>query len=46
MAVWEGMCTNMYFALYNGGPNAFISSLLIVFFGACAQAASIGEMAS
>lgn len=46
MAVWEGMCTNMYFALYNGGPNAFVFSMVIVFFGACAQAASLGEMAS
>lgn len=46
MAVWEGMCTNMYFALYNGGPSAFVFSMVIVFFGACSQAASIVEMAS
>lgn len=46
MAVWEGMCTNMYFALYNGGPSAFVFSMMIVFVGACSQAASIGEMAS
>lgn len=46
MAVWEGMCTNMYFALYNGGPSAFVFSIIIVFFGACSQAASIGEVAS
>lgn len=36
----------MYFALYNGGPQTFIFSFIIVFFGAIAQAASIGEMAS
>ncbi|RDW65969.1 hypothetical protein BP6252_09604 [Coleophoma cylindrospora] len=46
MAVWEGMCTNMYFALYNGGPNVFIFSSIVVFFGAVAQAASLAEMAS
>ncbi|KAF4460891.1 GABA permease [Fusarium albosuccineum] len=46
MALWEGMCTNMYFALYNGGPQTFIFSFIIVFCGAIAQAASLGEMAS
>ncbi|KAI5456626.1 amino acid/polyamine transporter I [Mariannaea sp. PMI_226] len=46
MALWEGMCTNMYFALYNGGPQTFVFSFIIVFFGAIAQAASLGEMAS
>ncbi|KAK1531492.1 hypothetical protein CPAR01_11141 [Colletotrichum paranaense] len=46
MALWEGMCTNMYFALYNGGPQTFIFSFVIVFCGAIAQAASLGEMAS
>ncbi|KAF7561260.1 hypothetical protein G7046_g2888 [Stylonectria norvegica] len=46
MALWEGMCTNMYFALYNGGPQAFLFSFIIVFCGAIAQAASLGEMAS
>jgi choline transport protein len=37
---------NMYFALYNGGPNTFVFSSVIVFFGAIAQAASLAEMAS
>ncbi|RDW72221.1 hypothetical protein BP5796_08255 [Coleophoma crateriformis] len=37
--------SNMYFALYNGGPNAFIFSSVVVFFGAIAQAASLAEMA-
>ncbi|WXC59823.1 hypothetical protein SNK03_005680 [Fusarium graminearum] len=46
MALWEGMCSNMYFALFNGGPQTFIFSFIIVFFGAIAQAASLGEMAS
>ncbi|CAM1503633.1 Fc.00g012240.m01.CDS01 [Cosmosporella sp. VM-42] len=46
MALWEGMCTNMFFALYNGGPQTFVFSFVIVFFGAIAQAASLGEMAS
>ncbi|KAM5344334.1 hypothetical protein ACJ41O_012871 [Fusarium nematophilum] len=46
MALWEGMCTNMYFALFNGGPQTFVFSFIIVFCGAIAQAASLGEMAS
>ncbi|KAH7254767.1 hypothetical protein FSOLCH5_011247 [Fusarium solani] len=46
MALWEGMCSNMYFALFNGGPQTFLFSFIIVFFGAIAQAASLGEMAS
>ncbi|KAH8714675.1 amino acid/polyamine transporter I [Ilyonectria robusta] len=46
MSLWEGMCTNMYFALYNGGPQTFIFSFIIVFCGAISQAASLGEMAS
>lgn len=36
----------MYFALYEGGPYTFSWSILICFFGAISQAASIGEMAS
>lgn len=36
----------MYFALYNGGPQTFAWSILIVFCGAIAQAASLGEMSS
>lgn len=36
----------MYFALYNGGPQTFVFSFVVVFCGAIAQAASIGEMAS
>lgn len=36
----------MYFALYNGGPQTFVFSFIIVFCGAIAQAASLGEMAS
>ncbi|KAK7409672.1 hypothetical protein QQX98_008187 [Neonectria punicea] len=46
MSLWEGMCTNMYFALYNGGPQTFLFSFIIVFCGAISQAASLGEMAS
>jgi choline transport protein len=46
MALWEGMCTNMYFALFNGGPQIFLFSFMIVFCGAICQAASLGEMAS
>ncbi len=37
---------NMFFALYNGGPQTFAWSVVIVYFGAIAQAASIAEMAS
>lgn len=36
----------MYFAPYNGGPQTFVLSFVIVFCGAIAQAASLGEMAS
>lgn len=36
----------MFFALYNGGPQTFIFSFVIVFCGAISQAASLGEMAS
>ncbi|OAG37287.1 hypothetical protein AYO21_08472 [Fonsecaea monophora] len=46
MSTWEGMNTNMFFALYNGGPQTFAWSVVIVYFGAIAQAASIAEMAS
>ncbi|KAF5586352.1 GABA permease [Fusarium pseudocircinatum] len=46
MALWEGMCSNMYFALFNGGPQTFLFSFIIVFCGAIYQAASLGEMAS
>ena len=37
---------NMFFALYNGGPQTFAWSVVIVYFGAVAQAASVAEMAS
>lgn len=36
----------MFFALYNGGPQTFVFSFVIVFCGAMCQAASLGEMAS
>lgn len=38
--------SNMFFALYNGGPQTFAWSIVIVYFGAIAQAASIAEMSS
>ncbi|OCL11116.1 putative amino acid permease [Glonium stellatum] len=37
---------NMWFALYNGGPQTFAWSVIIVYLGALAQAASLAEMAS
>ena len=46
MSTWEGMNTNMFFALYEGGPQVFAWSIVIVYFGAISQAASISEMAS
>ncbi|KAF2838116.1 amino acid transporter [Patellaria atrata CBS 101060] len=46
MSSWEGMCTNLWFAMYNGGPRTFAWSIFIVYFGACAQSASLAEMAS
>jgi choline transport protein len=36
----------VFFALYNGGPQTFAWSILIVYAGALAQAASLAEMAS
>ena len=36
----------MWFALYNGGPQTFAWSILIVYAGALAQSASLAEMAS
>lgn len=36
----------MYYALNNGGPNNFIWGLIVVFAGALAQAALLGEIAS
>ncbi|KAL8823872.1 MAG: hypothetical protein Q9191_005482 [Dirinaria sp. TL-2023a] len=36
----------MYFALYNGGPQALAWSFVIAYVGALAQAASLAEMAS
>lgn len=46
MSVCEALCGNIYYALYNGGPNTLVWSVVIVFFGAMAQAASLGEMTS
>jgi choline transport protein len=36
----------MLFVLYNGGPQTFAWSILIVYCGALAQSASLAEMAS
>jgi amino acid transporter len=36
----------LFFALYEGGPQVFAWSIVVVYFGAIAQAASIAEMAS
>ena len=38
--------SNLYFALYNGGPQTFAWSILIAYAGALAQSASLAEMAS
>lgn len=46
MSIWEGMVGNMFSSLYNGGPNTFLFSVVIVFTGVMAQAASLGELAS
>lgn len=37
---------NLWFALYNGGPQTFAWSVVIVYAGALAQSASLAEMAS
>lgn len=36
----------MWYALYNGGPQTFAWSIVIVYVGVLAQSASIAEMAS
>ncbi|KAG7004278.1 hypothetical protein G7Y79_00026g058620 [Physcia stellaris] len=46
MSTWESVCGNLYFALYNGGPQTFAWSILIAYAGALAQSASLAEMAS
>lgn len=46
MATWYCVAMNMYFALANGGPAAWFWSYIVVAFGALAQAATFGEMAS
>ncbi|ETN41421.1 uncharacterized protein HMPREF1541_03356 [Cyphellophora europaea CBS 101466] len=46
MSTWVGMNTNIFFALYQGGPQTFAWGVLIVYIGAITQAASIAEMSS
>ncbi|KAH7040332.1 amino acid/polyamine transporter I [Microdochium trichocladiopsis] len=43
---WSGIGINMYYALLNGGPAAYLFNLIIAFAGALAQALSLGELAS
>ncbi|KAH7040331.1 amino acid permease [Microdochium trichocladiopsis] len=43
---WSGMGGNMYYALLNGGPAAYLFNLIIALIGALAQAISLGELAS
>jgi choline transport protein len=42
----RNLARNMWFVLYNGGPQTFAWSIAIVYFGALAQSASLAEMAS
>ncbi|KEF50932.1 uncharacterized protein A1O9_13012 [Exophiala aquamarina CBS 119918] len=46
MSIWESMNSVMTFVLFNGGPQTFAWSILIVYIGAMSQAASIAEMSS
>lgn len=40
------VCSQVYFVLYNGGPNTLTWSTIIAFIGTLCQAGSLGEMAS
>ncbi|KXJ96816.1 amino acid permease [Microdochium bolleyi] len=46
MATWTGLGMNMFFALLNGGPAAFLFNFILAVCGAMAQALSMGELAS
>lgn len=43
---WGGLGTNMYFALINGGPVAYLFNFIIVFAGVLGQAACLAELSS
>ncbi|ORY66535.1 amino acid/polyamine transporter I [Pseudomassariella vexata] len=46
LMTWGSVGSNMYFALFNGGPTAWFFGYFIVVSGVLAQAASFAEMAS
>ncbi|KAH7014576.1 amino acid permease [Microdochium trichocladiopsis] len=43
---WQAMGTNMYFALVNGGPAAYLFNFILIAIGVLAQAACLAECAS
>ncbi|ORY55242.1 uncharacterized protein BCR38DRAFT_462016 [Pseudomassariella vexata] len=46
LITWAGIGMNMYYAILNGGPVAYLFNYLIVLTGVLAQAACIAELAS
>ncbi|KAK8041038.1 hypothetical protein PG994_014045 [Apiospora phragmitis] len=46
MSTWSAVPGNMYYAMYNGGPAAYVASYIIIGVGALCQTASFGELAS
>ncbi|KAK8101952.1 hypothetical protein PG999_012326 [Apiospora kogelbergensis] len=46
MSTWSAVPTNMYYAMYNGGPSAYFFSYIVIAVGAGCQVASFSELAS
>ncbi|KAK7911125.1 GABA permease [Apiospora marii] len=46
MSTWSAVPGNMYYAMYNGGPAAYVGSYIVIAVGALCQTASFSELAS
>ncbi|KAK8066184.1 hypothetical protein PG997_012931 [Apiospora hydei] len=46
MSTWSAVPGNMYYAMYNGGPAAYVASYIVIAVGALCQTASFSELAS
>lgn len=46
MSSWEAIAGNLYTVFYNGGPSTLVWGFLLAWAGACAQSASLAEMAA
>ncbi|KAK7955170.1 hypothetical protein PG996_015980 [Apiospora saccharicola] len=46
MSTWSAVPGNMYYAMYNGGPAAYVGSYIVIGVGALCQTASFSELAS